>query len=105
VAAAKWVLDREWLASISRIALKEHRLRRNNLGEAGRALVTASADSAPRSSLGRLISRSRFRGSAMAGALTSDMCRHPRSSTNSLSVPSEILSARGAVSAATAGEA
>ena len=71
----------------------------------GRALATTSVDSAPTSPLGRLISRTRFRGNAMADARTSDMCRHSRVSTNSSSVPSEIFLARGAVSAATASEA
>jgi hypothetical protein len=43
VAAARLVLRRTRLASIAGIALKELRLRRDNLGEASRALATTGA--------------------------------------------------------------
>ena len=71
----------------------------------GWALSATSVDSAPRSSPGRPISRSRLRGNAMAGARTSDVCRHPRLLTNSFRFPPEILLAGGAVFAAMAGAA
>ena len=66
----------------------------------GWALAATSADSAPRSSLGRLISRSRLRGSATVGLLAPDLGEHRRPSTNSYRVPAEIISTCGAVSAA-----
>ena len=69
----------------------------------GRSLTTTSVASAPTSPLGRLISRSCFRGNALAGARTADLGDHRRFSTNSFSVPAEILSVCGAVSAAMAG--
>jgi hypothetical protein len=71
--------------------LKEHRRRRNNLGKAGWVLATTGVALAPKSSLGRLISRSRFRGNAMADARTLDLCNHPRLLHKLVQRPSENL--------------
>jgi hypothetical protein len=57
-------------------------------------MATTSVASAPRSSLGRLISRSRFGENAQAGLLLPNMGRHRWFSTNSINRLAEILSAR-----------
>ena len=84
-AAAVLLLHRRRQASIAGIAEKEQRLRRIDFGGAGRALAATGAVLHPRSFLDRPIWRSRFRGSALAGATKSDLGNHQWPSTNSLS--------------------
>jgi hypothetical protein len=99
-AAVPRILGRLRRASIAGIAPKERCLRRRNRRGTGCALAPTSVASAPTSPPGRLISRARFRGNAVAGARTPDLGDHRRLSTNQASVPAEIISACGAISAA-----
>ena len=105
VAAAGLVLRQRRWASIAGIAAKEPRLRHGNLGGASRALATTGAALHRGSTLGRPISRSRFRGSALAGATKPDLGNHQWPSTNSPSSSPMMQLWRGFILAATAGEA
>jgi hypothetical protein len=78
-------LHRGRQASIAGIAEKESRLRRIDFGGAGRALATSSVALNSRSPLWRLISRSRFRGNALAVTSAPELGNHQWPSTNSLS--------------------
>ena len=77
------------------MATKELRLRRIDSSGAGRALATSSLALNSRSSLWRLISRSRFRVNALAGATNPDLGRDQGPSTNSFSSPAVIPLWRG----------
>jgi hypothetical protein len=90
---------------IAEIAEKEQRLRRIDFGEAGRALAASSLVLNSRSSPWRPITRSRFRGNALAGATKPDLGKHQGPSTNSFSSPAVMLLWRGFILAAAAGEA
>jgi hypothetical protein len=105
VAAAGLVLRQRWWASIAGIAAKEPRLRHGNLGEASRALATTGAALHRGSTLGRPISRSRFRGSALAGATKPDLGNHQWPSTNSLNSSAVMPLWRKLILAAATGEA
>ena len=100
VVAAPRILGRLRRASIAGIDSKERRVRRGNRRGTGCAPAPTSVASAPTSPPGRLISRARFRGNAVAGARTPDLGDHRRLSTNPPGVPAEIFSACGAISAA-----
>jgi hypothetical protein len=99
------LLHRGRQASIAGIAEKEQRLRCIDFGGAGRALAASGAGLHPGSTLGRPISRSRFRGSALAGATKPDLGNHQWPSTNSPSSSPMMQLSRGFILAATAGEA
>jgi hypothetical protein len=73
VAAAVLPLHRGRQALIAGIAEKEQRLRSIDFGGAGRALAASSLVLNSRSSLWRPITRSRFRGNALAGATKPDL--------------------------------
>ena len=105
VAAAGLVLRQRRWASIAGIAAKEPRLRHGNLGEASRALATTGAALHRGSTLGRPISRSRFRGSALAGATKPDLGNHQWPSTNSLNSSAVMPLWRKLILAAATGEA
>jgi hypothetical protein len=94
-----------WLAVIAGIAPEEQRLRRIDSGGAGCALATSGVVLNSRSFLWRLISRSRLRGDAQAGATKPDLGHHQGSSTNSSSVLAVIRVGHGFILAAAAGEA
>jgi hypothetical protein len=105
VAAAVLLLHRGRQASIAGIAEKEQRLRCIDFGGAGRALAASGAGLHPGSTLGRPISRSRFRGSALAGATKPDLGNHRWSSTNWPSSSTVMRLWRGCNLAPAAGEA
>jgi hypothetical protein len=105
VAAAGLVLHRGRQASIAGIALKEQRVRRIDFGGAGCALAASSLVLNSRSSLWRLISRSRLRVNALAGATNPDLGRDQGPSTNSFSSPAVMLLWRGCNLATPTGEA
>ena len=94
-----------WLAVIAGIAPKEQRLRGIESGGAGCALAASSLVLNSRSSLWRLISRSRFRGNALAGATKPDLGNHQWPSTNSISSSAVMPLWRGFILAPAAGEA
>jgi hypothetical protein len=90
---------------IAEIAEKEQRLRRIDFGGAGRALAASSAALNSRSPLWRPITRSQFRGNALAGATKPDLGNHQGPSTNSFSSPAAMRLWRGCNLASAAGEA
>ena len=77
------------------MATKELRLRRIDSSGAGRALATSSLALNSRSSLWRLISRSRFRVNALAVTSAPELGNHQGPSTNSSSSPAVIPLWRG----------
>jgi hypothetical protein len=105
VAAVRLILHRARWASIAGIAETEQRLRRIDFGGAGCALATNSLVLNSRSSLWRLISRSRFRGNAPAGATKPEVGNHQWPSTNSLSSSAVMPPRRKLILAAATGEA
>jgi hypothetical protein len=94
-----------WFAAIAGIAPKEQRLRRIDFGGAGCALAASSSGLNSRSSLWRPITRSRFRGNALAGATKPDLGNDQGPSTNSFSSPAVMLLWRGCNLATPTGEA
>ena len=94
-----------WLAVIAGIAPKEQRLCGIESGGANCAVATSSLVLNSRSSLWRLISRSRFRVNALAGATKPDLGNHQWPSTNSISSSAVMPLWRGFILAPAAGEA
>ena len=94
-----------WLAVIAGIAPKEQRLCGIESGGANCAVATSSLVLNSRSSLWRLISRSRFRVNALAGATKPDLGNHQWPSTNSLNSSAVMPLWRKLILAAATGEA
>jgi len=105
VAAAVLLLHRGRQASIAGIAEKEQRLRRIDFGGAGRALAATGAALNSRSPPWRPMTRSQFRGNALAVTSAPDQGDDQGPSTNSLSSPAVMRLWRKLILAAAAGEA
>jgi len=104
VVTASRILSRLRRPPIAGISPKELRLRRGNCRAPGCALAPTCVASAPTSPLGRLLSRSRFLGNALAGARTPDLRNHRRILTYSFSISAKNISACGCVFAARASQ-